>query len=66
MKTLIAALGFAALLAAPAFAQYENAWKWKGSPYAGSYAAPPAPTASPQGPRRAAATPARKHRRHKS
>ena len=60
MKTLIAAVGFATLLAAPAFAQYENAWKWKGSPYAASYAAPASATsacaASFKGLRRAVAT----------
>jgi hypothetical protein len=30
MKTLIAAVAFAAVLAAPAFAQSSNAWGWKG------------------------------------
>ena len=46
MKTLIAALGFATLLAGPAFAQSGNAWIWKGSPYAASYAAPASATSA--------------------
>jgi hypothetical protein len=46
MKTVIAAVALATVFAAPAFAQTENAWKWKGSPYAApasatsAYAAP--------------------------
>ena len=34
MKTLMVAVAFATVFAAPAFAQTERAWKWKGSPYA--------------------------------
>lgn len=49
MKTLIAAVAFATVLVAPAFAQTENAWGWKGasaapasakSAYAGAFNAP--------------------------
>ena len=69
MKTLIAAVGFATLLAAPAFAQYENAWKWKGSPYAASYAAPASATSAPaatvKAARRAGPTLAGHYRKHK-
>jgi hypothetical protein len=31
MKTLIAAAAFAAVIAAPAFAQSTNTWAWKGA-----------------------------------
>ena len=34
MKTLMVAVAFATVFATLAFAQTENAWKWKGSPYA--------------------------------
>jgi hypothetical protein len=52
MKMLIAAAAFAAVLAAPAFAQSTNAWVWKGG-----LAAPASATfayASVNGPRRGA------------
>jgi hypothetical protein len=52
MKTLIAAVAFAALLGAPAFAQPTAAWTWKGA------SAAPASAATPASARSARARPA--------
>jgi hypothetical protein len=52
MKTLIAAVAFAAVLAAPAFAQSVNAWGWKGGLAAPASAQ--SAYASVNGPRRGA------------
>jgi hypothetical protein len=52
MKTLIAAAAFAAVLAAPAFAQSGNAWGWKGALTAPASAQ--SAYASVNGPRRGA------------